>query len=281
MFIIVLLPEPDGPMMATNSPGSTVRETFRRASTRTPSMAYVRLTRSKGPDQYPSFSVDGKRIAFGRVHAGNEDVYVMSSSGKAVRRVTRGPQDETDPTWSPDGLHVAYTNFGGNDEIYAVGVDGRGAVDLTNNPASELDPAWSPDGTKIAFASNRDDAKAEAYDIYVMNADGSNQVRLTQTPADDGEPSWSPDGARIVFVSASGSRADLEVMNADGSNAVTITHSGHAFEPAWSPDGTKIAFTSLIGGRGELFSLNPDGTGLRRLTRNRYDDGAADWQPLP
>ena len=39
MFIIVLLPDPDGPMIATNSPGATASDTSRRASTRTPSIA--------------------------------------------------------------------------------------------------------------------------------------------------------------------------------------------------------------------------------------------------
>ena len=47
MFIIVLLPDPDGPTIATNSPWPTASETSRRASTWTPSIAYVRLTRSR------------------------------------------------------------------------------------------------------------------------------------------------------------------------------------------------------------------------------------------
>src|SRR2546423_3038080 len=240
----------------------------------------VRLTRWKGSDLYPSFSADGKRIAFTRRRSGNDDIYVMSTSGKAIRRVTRSAQDDSDPTWSADGLHLAFTTFGKNDEIESVGVDGRGAVDLTNNPASDLDPAWSPDGTKIAFASARDDPKGDTYDIYVMNADGSNQVRLTQTPADDGEPTWSPDGTRIAFVTASGNRPDIAVMNADGSNPAPLTHTGQAFEPSWSPDGAKIAFTSLVKRRGEIYTINVDGTALLRLTRNGFDDGAPDWQSL-
>jgi TolB protein len=69
-------------------------------------------------------------------------------------------------------------------------------------------------------------------------------------------------------------------MEADGSGLTTLTHSGHAFEPAWSPDGTRIAFTSLRGGRGQIYSIRADGTGLRRLTKDRYDDGAPDWQPV-
>jgi len=37
---------------------------------------------------------------------------------------------------------------------------------------------------------------------------------------------------------------------------------------------------AILGGRGQLYSVRPDGTGLRRLTRDRYDDGAPDWQPV-
>jgi Tol biopolymer transport system component len=241
----------------------------------------VRLTRSAATEEYPSFSADGSLIAFGRrPRVGTGDIYVMQANGKGLRRITRGSGDETDPTWAPDGLHLAYTTVGDDDEIYAVGADGREAVDLTNSLGSDLDPAWSPDGTKIAFASNRDDPTGEAYEIYLMDADGSNQVRLTHTPGDDGEPSWSPDGTRIAFVTGPGSRSDIAVMNADGSGLTTITRNGRSFEPAWSPDGTKIAFTSLVSNRGDLFVVRADGTGLRRLTRSRFDDGAPDWQPL-
>jgi Tol biopolymer transport system component len=240
-----------------------------------------RVTRSAATEEYPAFSADGALIAFGRrPRVGTGDIYVVKANGKGLRRITRGGGDETDPTWAPDGLHLAYTGLGDDDEIYSVGADGRGAVDLTDNPDSDLDPAWSPDGTKIAFASNRDDPTGEAYEIYVMDADGSNQVRLTHTPGDDGEPSWSPDGTHIAFVTGPGDRADIAVMDADGSNLTTITHNGRSFEPAWSPDGTKIAFSSLVSGRGDLFVVRADGTGLRRLTRSRFDDGAPDWQPL-
>ena len=62
---------------------------------RTSTGKVVRLTRSKGPDQYPSFSVDGKRIAFGRVHAGNEDVYVIHPSSVPLPP----PAVPSQPSW--------------------------------------------------------------------------------------------------------------------------------------------------------------------------------------
>src|SRR5258705_648207 len=47
MCIIVLLPDPDGPTIATNSPWTTSSDTSRRASTGTRSIAYVRLILSR------------------------------------------------------------------------------------------------------------------------------------------------------------------------------------------------------------------------------------------
>jgi hypothetical protein len=65
---------------------------------------------------------------------------------------------ESEPTVSPDGTRVAFTQtpktmFLGPFDIYSVGIDGGATTPLFNAMASETSPAYSPDGTKIAFDS--------------------------------------------------------------------------------------------------------------------------------
>ena len=129
-----------------------------------------RLTNNPNLDISPSWSPDGKRIAF------------MSDR---------------------DG-HVNILGGLLNYEIYVMDADGGNQQNLTNDPNSDSTPSWSPDGKRIVFASNRDgnrDGNRENYEIYVMDADGNNQQRITDNDFYDTHPSWSPDGERIAFVS--------------------------------------------------------------------------------
>jgi len=239
-----------------------------------------RLTKIKAEDKWPSWSADGKRIAFTRSSAAGDGVWVMSAAGKGARRVAATGWD---PTWAPDGSRVAFaSDRDGNDEIFVVSVAGGPATNLTGAESSELDPSWSPDGTKIAFASSRNDPSGETYDLYVMNIDGTGVTQLTSSPEDDAVPNWSPDGTRIAFVRARAEDFNIWVMNADGTDAHQITSSGSDYDPTWSPDGSRIAFASYRQGRtGEIYVVNSDGSGLRRLTRDKLDDQSPDWQPLP
>ena len=239
-----------------------------------------RLTKAKAQDKWPVWSGDGKRIAFTRSAPGGDGVWTMTAAGKSVRRLAA---DGWDPTWASDGSRVAFaSDREGNDDIYVASAEGGPATNVTNAPSSELDPSWSPDGTKIAFASSRNDPTGDTYDLYVVHADGTGLTQLTSGPEDDAVPNWSPDGSRIVFVRGEGDNVNVWVANADGTNAHRVTTSGNDYDPAWSPDGARIVFSSYRQGRtGEIYVVNADGTGLVRLTRDKYDDQAPDWQPLP
>jgi TolB protein len=58
------------------------------------------LTQSPEEENFPSWSPDGKWIAFARF-VGNTDIFVMTADGQSVTNVTQSPEDEWAPVWLP------------------------------------------------------------------------------------------------------------------------------------------------------------------------------------
>jgi Tol biopolymer transport system component len=76
---------------------------------------------------------------------GNKEIYVMNADGSGETRITDNQADDTDPTWYPDGLRIAFvSDRDGNREIYVMNADGGDQTRLTNNTDSDSTPAWSP-----------------------------------------------------------------------------------------------------------------------------------------
>ena len=71
------------------------------------------LTNSPDDDQYPSWSPDGKRIAFvfkRNDMGGNRQIYVMDADGGNRRNLSDNGFDEWGPSWSPDGKQIAFVS---------------------------------------------------------------------------------------------------------------------------------------------------------------------------
>ena len=58
-----------------------------------------RLTNNLFPDRKPSWSPDGKRIAFMSERDGNYEIYVMGTDGKNMQNLTNTRHDDIDPAW--------------------------------------------------------------------------------------------------------------------------------------------------------------------------------------
>ena len=102
------------------------------------------LTNDARSDDKPSWSPDGKRIAFDSFR-GSRDIYVMDTNGGNPRKVTKNPFRDWYPVWSPDGKRIAFVSDREEDanwEIYVMDADGRNSRNLTNNPHDDTSPAW-------------------------------------------------------------------------------------------------------------------------------------------
>ena len=150
-----------------------------------------RLTNQIGIDVSPTWSPDGKKIAFvsDRAGSGNPQIYIQNIESGEIERLTFEGRYNTQPSWSPKGDKIAYSSKDGAVlNIHVIGADGRGAAQLTHDEGNNESPTWSPDGSLIAYSSTREGPSR----IYVMTAYGTDRKRLLSMPGEQTDPRWSP-----------------------------------------------------------------------------------------
>jgi TolB protein len=225
-----------------------------------------RITVGRQLNNSPTWSPDGRAIAYTSWRSGFMDIYVSRIYEGTMNTPTKGSASSQNflPMYSPDGTKLAFTsNRDGNAEIYVMNVDGSGLRRLTNHPAIDVTPTWSPTGTQIAFTSERSGAPA----IWVVDADGLNLRRLSYEHSD--RATWSPAPYNeIAYAARTGPGYDIKVLNIAAGQPFQITFGeGSNESPAWAPNGRHLAFTSTRAGRTQVFTVDRDGKNVRQITR--------------
>jgi Tol biopolymer transport system component len=163
---------------------------------------------TRGWDESPAWSANGRRIAFERYFA---RIYTVDALGRGLRFVAQG----SDPDWSPSGA-LAFTSRDG------AGLRVRDPQGHTR-PLTTMgaEPSWAPAGGRLAFRGwNAETGKAA---LYVVNADGTGlRVLWESAKAATLSPTWSPDGRSIAFIWETGP---------DFTRAVYVTRANGRGEP--------------------------------------------------
>ncbi|KAA6459791.1 hypothetical protein DYQ86_16925 [Acidobacteria bacterium AB60] len=196
------------------------------------------------------------------VRANQPNIYVRDPIDAKPRWVAEGEH----PTWSPDGLRLAYcarTGPGDFGQIRIVNSDGKGDRRLSRGDGGACYPEWSPNGKEIAFTSSNDR-------IAVIGQDGSNLRQL----GNGGLAHWSPDGKQLLVERALGrlkSGGSLWVVNADGTGEKEVLEdTSGVLESAWLPSGDGVVFASLRDGVvASIFQVSLDGKNVHKLGFDR------------
>lgn len=141
----------------------------------------------------PTFSPDGKQVAFISPRPLTPQVYVMNVDGTRLRLLTpvvAGKRSyRTSPDWSPNGEEVAYMQQMGDFQIWTIGLRDRVMKQLTTEGENE-DPSWAPDGRHLSITTRRGEIGADK-NIWVLDTRTGRMRQLTRSN-DARLSDWSP-----------------------------------------------------------------------------------------
>lgn len=251
------------------------------------------ITSMPGREMRPSFSPDGRWIAFEADEGGTDirDLFVVPAAGGEPRRLTDHPLNDANISWSPDSRRIYFnTGMWFDGAIASVDVRTGEITRIGAGGSGEL----SPDGATFAYTGNtkpQDDDQSNT-DVWTRGVDGGEPRLLTPNTFEwrDTEPRWSPDGTRIAFISDRHGYNNLGVIDvATGEATMLLTEEVEHSEPRWSPDGAWISFTKNLDYDYEIFRVRPDGSDAQQLTRTGGVNGGSratgqtrgghDWHP--
>ncbi|MET4580311.1 Tol-Pal system beta propeller repeat protein TolB [Ottowia thiooxydans] len=218
------------------------RADLRLAAHKIADYIYEKLTGEKG--------VFSTRLAYITKAGSRYSLWVADSDGENAQAALSSPEPIISPSWSPDGLQLAYVSFESRKPvIYVHDVSSGKRRLLANFRGSNSAPTWSPDGRNLAVTLSRDGGSQ----LYLISASGGEPRRLTQSQSIDTEPVFSPDGSNIYFVSDRGGAPQIYRMSASGGAAQRVSFSGnYNVSPSISPDGRWLAYISRVGGAFKL-----------------------------
>ncbi|MBD0373582.1 MAG: S9 family peptidase [Pyrinomonadaceae bacterium] len=197
----------------------------------------------------PSFSPDGKRIAFISNLSGTPQVWTVAVEGGWPELVTALDDTVENVLWSPEGswLALAVAPGGGmNRQIYLVRPDGTGLRRLTKGSMeNNFMGVWSPDGRRLSLSSNQ--RTFMVIDAYLADAESGELQLVAEGRGVCGLMDVSRDGRLgLLYRMVDRTSDSLSLVNLSNGKEVLLTpHEGPAqFNGKFSHDGKFVYMQS-------------------------------------
>ncbi len=244
---------------------------------RTDGTSVTRITSDDSDNAFPTFSPDGRQIAFCSTRTGVWNVYTMDTDGRSVVTVTTGASQCVHPTYSPDGTRLCYSSLGARSrqwELWVVNLNTGERQQIGEGLFPSWCPARGPGGLdRIAFQRARERG-GRWFSLWTLDLVDGQAHRVTEVAVSSNaaivSPTWSPDGQRLAFATVldpsrgkvptgrGHGEQDVWTIAADGTDRRRLTDgNGVNLSPCWSTDG-RVYFVSNRGGTENIWSVRPD-----------------------
>jgi TolB protein len=195
----------------------------------------VRIVAKEGIQITPAWVPGRFELAATMSFGGDQEIYLLTGTGKIIKRLTKSRGIDVAPCWAPDGKRFAFVSRrSGSPQIYIQDATSGRVRRITYEGRYNTQPSWSPKGDKLAYSG----LVSGRINIYVTDLEGNVPMQLTDESGDNEAPCWSPDGSLIAFSSTREGPSRLFVMTAYGTDQRRLLSlPGEQTSPRWSPSG--------------------------------------------
>jgi Tol biopolymer transport system component/DNA-binding winged helix-turn-helix (wHTH) protein len=217
------------------------------------------LTSAPGDAQSPSFSPDGRQIAFvwDGVERRHYDIYVQLVGSDTPLQLThhkRGDGVPGPPQWSPDGREIAFARCNSQrDGVYTIPALGGPERRLTNSrclTSAAGRPIWTPDSKAMVMLDQCAPGGSRGVVLFSF-ATGEKRCLLAGSPGDFhySDDALSPDGRTAAFLrQTEADSSEIYAVPLYGEVPRRLASTGTYFwNLMWTPDGKYIVSYSSRG----------------------------------
>ncbi len=237
------------------------------------------LVESREPLMSPSWSPDGRSIAYVSFESSLPRLYIQELATGERRQITDFSGINSSPVWSPDGQKMAMVlSKDGSPDIYVMDLRTNQLSKITDHPRAETEPSWTLDSRSVIFTSDRTGQPQ----IYKADLNGGFPERLTFDCFYCAKSQLLPDGVNLVHVrrdTRQSSNYSIAILNLETQRVITLTDTSLDESPSVAPNGSMIMFATKHNGRGVLEAVSIDGRVKFRLPSTQGDVREPSWSP--
>lgn len=231
------------------------------------------LTTRRATEMRPTFSPDGKTIAFSANYDGNTDVYTIPVTGGAPKRLTWHPDADVVQGWTPDGNTILFTSrreMTSGRSAQAWHISANGGYPEKVMDAVIQDGVWDARGERLAYqpyttahrgsSGWRNHRGGSTPPIWILNPTSGDLEEIPHERASDTNPMWV--GRDVYFLSDRSGMKNVWKYDSR-SKAVSMVTDQKDFDVSYArAHGNAILFTTTAG---DLYELNTENGRIRDI----------------